>query len=265
MIKQLELICGPSQCRTYLLSFFSSPQAAVTCLAHLGSADVLESNSPTENELPNTTEAAAISKGTGAAAVGASTSNVAKTSKSGREAAAPPGPTRSNRPATGSSLELTPDAYHNLAESVRGKVSYEAAEKCYAAVEAACLAKNSKLMKGAMPDPVRVALVVDEVVARDGACCPPILVVRRDGPVWDVRTRPTISLISMESPSLTSLRALHLQVTVQDLYRAGAAVVGRSGNQTLNSLKILGLITVGALKFVVLVRSCNLVLVCQLR
>jgi len=53
---------------------------------------------------------------------------------------------------------LTPGAYHNLAESVRGKVSYEAAEKCYAAVEAACLAKNSKLMKGAMPDPVRIVL-----------------------------------------------------------------------------------------------------------
>jgi len=67
----------------------------------------------------------------------------------------------------------------------------------------------------------------------------------------------------MESPSLTSLRALQLQVTVQDLYRAGAAVVGRSGNQTLNSLKILGLITVGALKFVVLVRSYNIALLCQ--
>jgi len=138
---------------------------------------MLESISLTENQPPNVTEAAAVSKGTGAAAVGASASNVAKTSKSGSEATAPPGPTRSNRPATGSSPELTPDAYHNLAESVRGKVSYEAAKKCYAAVEAACLAKNSKLMKGAMPDPVRVALVVDKVKTSGSVQCLSILIV----------------------------------------------------------------------------------------
>ena len=133
-------------------------------MAHLGSADVLESSSITENEMENLApnEAAAVTapKGKGAAAVGVSAGNVAKTNKSSSEAAAPParGPTRSHRPAVGTSLELTPGAYHNLAESVRGKVSYEAAEKCYAAVEAACLAKNSKLMKGAMPDPVRIVL-----------------------------------------------------------------------------------------------------------
>lgn len=60
-------------------------------------------------------------------------------------------------------------------------------------------------------------------------------------------------LIHTQCLVLTFLRSCYLQVSVQDLYRAGAAVVGRSGNQTLNSLKILGLITVGAF-----VRPCYL-------
>lgn len=141
------------------LPFLFSPQAAATCLAHLRAADVCEAEAAEEEGAENVAPAAAAAtKGSAACAAAAGksgggakkSSGGAKKSGGAAEAAAVP-----VRQVAGCPHELTPEGYHGLAESVRGKVPFAAAVECYAAVAAACLAKNAKLMKGAMPDPVR--------------------------------------------------------------------------------------------------------------
>jgi hypothetical protein len=140
---------------TVFLPFVFDPQASATCLAHLRAADECEAEAAAEDDAENVAPAAiapATKRGSvGTAAAGKSV-GAAKKSGAAAEASAAAVPVR---PVAGCPHELTPEAYNDLAESVRGKVPFAAAVACYAAVAAACLAKNAKLMKGAMPDPVR--------------------------------------------------------------------------------------------------------------